>query len=69
MQHRPAEHWSSKALVAAAILALLASPLILLGIAMAEQALCGSSYATDFYAMIGIRGAIQSLYEWLFPYP
>ncbi len=68
MALKPIEHWSSKALAVLAILAIIASPLILLGIAMAEQTLFRTSYTTYFYEMIGIRTHIQALSELLFPY-
>jgi predicted membrane protein len=62
------KHWSSSVLAIVGLAAILLSPLILLGLAIAEQSLLGTSYLTALYDLLGIRDALQALYEWMFPY-
>jgi hypothetical protein len=59
---------SGKILAVAALLAVLASPFILLGLTIFEQTFIGTNYCFYLYKLLGIQGAIQALYEWLFPY-
>jgi hypothetical protein len=61
-------HLSGKILAVAGVMAVLASPLILLGLIIFEQTFIGTSYCFYLYKLLGIQDAIQALYEWLFPY-
>ncbi len=68
MQDESRTHTSGKILAGAALLAVLASPPLLLGIAIFEQSFIGTNYVTALYDLLGIRNGLQALYELLFPY-
>ena len=68
MAEESRRHWSSLVLAIAGVATVLLSPLILIGLAVVEQTLLGTSYTTSLYNLLGIRDALQALYEWMFPY-
>jgi hypothetical protein len=59
---------SAMILAVAGLLLILGSPFILLGLTIFEQTFIGTNYCFHLYKLLRIQGAIQALYEWLFPY-